>query len=1046
MNEVLKIIVSLSISGTLLILILYLFRLFFKNRLSKQWQYYIWLVVIIRLLLPFAPDTNLMSVLFQKVDRGTKQVELATLPTKQSYTTIPQVESLNKNIVDEQDDFKDYTQQNTIDNTTSNMVLTIKQNFWFIWLAVVLILLIRKITVYQSFVKYIKAGCVEIVDIDLLERFGKIVEQNNVKVTLELYTNNLVSSPLLIGFFRPCIVLPSTNLSEIDFKYTILHELTHYKRYDMFYKWLVQFTICLHWFNPVVYLMAHEIERNCELSCDEVVIRVLSADERHAYGNTLINAMGMGGLYKDSIASMTLSESKELLKERLDAIMKFKKTNFLTATVSIALAFILCCGATVSGAYSINTVSSKTVKSKETTPYSIYSQYGISYNKNTDTLFYNNEPIRYFEDNSIIYNGDDTISGSFDLHIDKTNNGKIDVYAIHNHNNELTGVRIANEEEFTEKTYAGYSTNDDISKYKQYGISADAVGGIYFENSFVREIYDDVTGTYITQSRGASFPKDSIDIIATYNNNQLSGFRKATKEEYDANTQRRVEAVQNYWVEQHKQQSNSSLDSNLTLVTKEYSIEDIKSLNISGVVIEALSENVSVTKGGETLKVEYYIESQNDYTLQNESDGGGTFEELVLRRVTSTPTTESTISITIPDNVDFKLISVTTINGDINLENCTGENIFSQTQRGDVIISGGGASSMFKVETVSGNALISDLYTNQYGTSFSTESGTITFKAKDDIQNYCFILDTGVNAQLKINGKIYGGGDYKINPSATKEIYFDSPNGSLIVENLKTISPNNNIVLEQLTSKSNVGLTLVRKEYTIDDLEQLGITGLFINALEENIVVNQGTSSLILEYYQEDSTDYTLGTRDYEFIRGEFVTPEDIELYGGKSGIAKEIALQSSASTTTRTIYVTLPNNPKYNRAVQIYSENGNIQMNQCSSTAMLDMGTKIGNISVQNCSSPQLGVETQSGDINVDNCSMKKLNSKTTSGTFSLQLADSIKNYKVSIDTYGETEVIINGKSYQGGEFTLNENASKSIIFDCYKGGSFIVTDNTQK
>lgn len=76
----------------------------------------------------------------------------------------------------------------------------------------------------------------------------------------------------------------------------------------------------------------------------------------------------------------------------------------------------------------------------------------------------------------------------------------------------------------------------------------------------------------------------------------------------------------------------------------------------------------------------------------------------------------------------------------------------------------------------------------------------------------------------------------------------------------------------------------------------------------------------------------------------------------------------------------------------------------------------------------------------------MKKLNSKTTSGTFSLQLADSIKNYKMNIDTYGETEVIINGKSYQGGEFTLNENAPKSIIFDCYKGGSFIVTDNIQK
>lgn len=234
--------------------------------------------------------------------------------------------------------------------------------------------------------------------------------------------------------------------------------------------------------------------------------------------------------------------------------MRFKKSNFLTVIVSIVLTFILSFGAIVSGAYLINNISPKT--EKETTPYSIYSQYGISYNENIDALFYNNELIRYFEDNSIIYNGDGTISGLFVIHTDKTNDGKIDVYAIRNYDNELTGVRVADEEEFAEKTYAGYSTNDDISKYKQYGISTDAVGGVYFENSFVREIYDDVTGTYITKSRGAGFPKDSIDIVAIYNNNQLSEFRKVSKEEYDANTKRRIEAVQDYWIEQHKQQSN----------------------------------------------------------------------------------------------------------------------------------------------------------------------------------------------------------------------------------------------------------------------------------------------------------------------------------------------------------------------------------------------------------------------------------------------------------------------------------------------------------
>ena len=84
MNEILKVVLSLSLSGTLLILLLFLLRPLFKERLSKRWQYYIWLVVVARLLCPFAPETNLMTALFQGIDRGTTQTETASPYTQQS--------------------------------------------------------------------------------------------------------------------------------------------------------------------------------------------------------------------------------------------------------------------------------------------------------------------------------------------------------------------------------------------------------------------------------------------------------------------------------------------------------------------------------------------------------------------------------------------------------------------------------------------------------------------------------------------------------------------------------------------------------------------------------------------------------------------------------------------------------------------------------------------------------------------------------------------------------------------------------------------------
>lgn len=93
----------------------------------------------------------------------------------------------------------------------------------------------------------------------------------------------------------------------------------------MFYKWLIQITLCIHWFNPFVYLIARETGRLCELSCDEEVIKKLDEKGKKEYGNTLLNMANTEKKFKNPIASVTLNEGKKLLKERLDKIMVFKK-------------------------------------------------------------------------------------------------------------------------------------------------------------------------------------------------------------------------------------------------------------------------------------------------------------------------------------------------------------------------------------------------------------------------------------------------------------------------------------------------------------------------------------------------------------------------------------------------------------------------------------------------------------------------------------------------------------------------------------------------
>ena len=348
MNIVLKIFLSMSFSGSLLILALLFGKHFLKNKISRQWQYYIWLVVVLRLLLPFGTEVSLMGKAYQAVDQAISQT--APLPPQQQ----PPLNAPESNLAPAvgAEHHNETVNSPADDVTTAHPlqdigVLLINQ-IWLVWLVAALGLLIRKITIYQGFMRYIKAGLTPVSDIERLDELSIVAEQSGIKKPIELCVNPLVSSPLLIGFFRPCIVLPSADIPEKDFRYIVLHELTHYKRRDMFYKWLVQITVCLHWFNPLVHLMSREITKACEFSCDEAVLAKMGSSNAQDYGKTLLDAMAAVGRYKENLGAVTLSENKQLLKERLGAIMSFKKaskairllTGMLTLCIIFSAAFV----------------------------------------------------------------------------------------------------------------------------------------------------------------------------------------------------------------------------------------------------------------------------------------------------------------------------------------------------------------------------------------------------------------------------------------------------------------------------------------------------------------------------------------------------------------------------------------------------------------------------------------------------------------------------------------------------------------------------------
>lgn len=367
MNEFIKILLSLSVSGTLLLLLILGLKPLYKNKFSKRWQYYIWIVVALRFLLPFTPDTTIVGSLFEKFDMAAITDEIPTSPN------VPVPADTGNSKAEPTQINREITAAAMREPFNKYVCL------FFIWSALALVLFVRKVTVYQGFIQYIKAGNKEVSDIKILNLLSVCEEKLNIKTRVELSRNSLIASPMMIGFFRPRIILPIGELEDKELSYIFVHELIHYKQRDMFYKWLIQIVVCTHWFNPFVYLLEREVNKSCELSCDEIVLSVLDDSVKREYGDTLISFFKSNNLYKSSLASVTLTEGAEQLKERLGEIMKFRKKSKAVIAITAIFTVAVCACFFVTGAYATPSANSKEKNLTANTTPNVESNRGYTY-------------------------------------------------------------------------------------------------------------------------------------------------------------------------------------------------------------------------------------------------------------------------------------------------------------------------------------------------------------------------------------------------------------------------------------------------------------------------------------------------------------------------------------------------------------------------------------------------------------------------------------------------------------------------------------------
>lgn len=161
---------------------------------------------------------------------------------------------------------------------------------------------------------------------------------------LAIVRSDKVDSPASIGILRPRIIFPQK--MDLDneqlIRYILVHEYIHIRRFDTLWKLLALCAVCVHWFNPLVWVMLVLLNRDLELSCDEMVLRHFGGTERASYAHSLIDMAEQGRLF----SFMHSYFSKNAAEERIIAIMKYKKTSLLAVVLALVLTIGMATGFT----------------------------------------------------------------------------------------------------------------------------------------------------------------------------------------------------------------------------------------------------------------------------------------------------------------------------------------------------------------------------------------------------------------------------------------------------------------------------------------------------------------------------------------------------------------------------------------------------------------------------------------------------------------------------------------------------------------------------
>lgn len=332
-------VIETSIMASIVVGLILCIKILFRNKLTPRWQYLLWMILIVRLLLPWSPDSSysIYSILSYSNDTSVIFHQKEPVQEKAAIDDTKMVTNENTYAPSYTQVAEENKQQTHRNENKSDVTFSFYTILLYIWLAGVIVLGLATMIMNRRLRLYIKNQPV-ITDERIVTIFDNCKKSMSLQQNIPLLSAGKISSPTVFGFFRPRVLLSSVHMKILDeqqLRYIFHHELAHIKRRDVGVNWLMHGLLILNWFNPILWYAYSCMREDQEMACDAFALTFIDSEEQIAYGHTIITLLEHYSSYYQVPSLANLSRNKRTLKRRIRMIKKFQKKSYRWSALGV---------------------------------------------------------------------------------------------------------------------------------------------------------------------------------------------------------------------------------------------------------------------------------------------------------------------------------------------------------------------------------------------------------------------------------------------------------------------------------------------------------------------------------------------------------------------------------------------------------------------------------------------------------------------------------------------------------------------------------------